>query len=129
MTNVSHLAESWVRLQTTEATATYRDELLRAADEIWELGHQAPMSCLDVIRRIASSTDDEFILSNLGAGPLEDLMVAHGTEVIDEVERLTSINNSFRMAVTCIWRQDMSDALWTRLSKLQLFYSSQPPKS
>ena len=49
-----------------------------------------------VIFYIFENSKNEFVLNNLSAGPLEDLLVYHGVEVIEDIESYTFKNKSFR---------------------------------
>lgn len=120
MNVISELADKWIALQTTDESSPEYKALFPASTKLWELSRKDPSTCLAVIEDIAGKTRDEHLLANLGAGPLEDLLVAHGEAVIDDIERLVHVSESFRMAASCVWRRtSMSDSLWGRLMKLR----------
>jgi hypothetical protein len=47
------------------------------------------------------------ILSNLGAGPLEDLLVVHGDKFIDRVELLARQDRQFRKSLGIVWKNNV----------------------
>ena len=58
------------------------------------VGNQ-PSMALHIITEILAATDNKFVLPNLAAGPLEDLLCLHGSSVIDGIERLAEIGCAF----------------------------------
>ena len=59
-------------------------------------------------------TDKE--IATLAAGPLEDLVIKHGPEMIAEIEREAAGNDRFRRLLSGIWGQAHADpAVWRRV--------------
>ena len=52
---------------------------------------------------------------NLSAGPLEDLLVYHGHEVIDRVESEARSNPKFASLLGGVWKNAMADDIWRRI--------------
>ena len=59
--------------------------------------------------------DPDNLLGNLAAGPLEDLLAYHGSEMIDEVELLARRNPDFSYLLGGVWQNLMSDDVWKRV--------------
>lgn len=54
--------------------------------------------------------------ADIAAGPLEDLIVQHGTEIIGEIEALAASAPRFAYALTGVWPQDLDGTLlWARI--------------
>jgi hypothetical protein len=62
-------------------------------------------------------TDDQRAL--LAAGPVEDLLVWHGTEFIDRVEQEAIINPKLNYLLGGVWRREMPQAIWERIEKVR----------
>ncbi len=60
-------------------------------------------------------TDDQ--ISLLAAGPLEDLLVWHGSAFIDRVEEEAKSNVKFNHLLGGIWRREMSSEIWVRIER------------
>lgn len=52
---------------------------------------------------VVSLIDDEAVLCRIGAGNLEDLIEAYGSELIDGIEAAALGNDRLRAALRCVW--------------------------
>jgi len=77
-----------------------------------------PEECWKVILTILSIEKDDWILENLGAGPLEDLLVAHGPVIIDKLEKIAMRDPVFHRLAQFVWRNDILDDVWERLKRV-----------
>jgi hypothetical protein len=76
-----------------------------------------PERCWLVILRIFEEDQSDWLLSNLAAGPLEDLLVRHGERFIERVETLARQEPRFRFLTQMVWRNAISAPVWARLRK------------
>jgi Family of unknown function (DUF6869) len=80
------------------------EDFFWAWEEIHDLFDERPGEAVAVLIRIADAASDDVALSHLGAGPVEDLITAYGSEiVIDQVEEGARRNKNFRKALRCAW--------------------------
>lgn len=63
--------------------------------------------------------DNLRVLSNIAAGPLENLLVRHGDTVIELVEQRASHDEHFRKVLEGVWERDMKDDIWERIKRLR----------
>ena len=89
-----------------------------AFDQISRLCVDDPEACWQVIHAIRLLDSSDRILSNLAAGPLEDLLVAHGESFIGRIEELALQDARFRKLLSGIWRNKISEGVWARLRAL-----------
>jgi hypothetical protein len=61
----------------------------------------------------AASTD--FLLANIAARPLEDLLRFHGERFIDRVEEMTQSDPIFKKMLGAVWRNAIQDDVWNRV--------------
>lgn len=110
------LARNWIMLQYAERPSTEYDELmLNTYPIVMEMIDVDPKRSLDFILSVIMENDSDFILENLGAGPLEDILVYHGNEIIEEVERLAHKNIKFKLALKMTWRREILEHVWSRV--------------
>ena len=57
--------------------------------------------------------------SLLAGGPLETLLAWHGQAFIDRVEYEARNNDAFRQLLGGVWRQDMPDDIWDRITQVR----------
>ena len=55
---------------------------------------------------------------NLAAGPLEDLLVRHGAQVISEIEASANQDDLFLFVVSGVWTERMSPEIRDRVHAL-----------
>ena len=60
-----------------------------------------------------AESDDE--LFTIAAGPVEHLLGTHGTDFIDQVEKLAERDAKFSRLLTGVWKHTMTDEVWNRL--------------
>ena len=77
-----------------------------------------PALALQVIRDILHRDSSDKVVENLAAGPLEDLLVYHGPDVIDEIEALAAGDPEFRCLLGGVWRNKIRDDVWERVQAL-----------
>lgn len=85
----------------------------------WEAGdHLAshyPAQALGFVMATLALAPSDSVLSNLAAGPLEDLLVRNGDAVIATVERLARAEPAFRALLGGVWKNAIADAVWERV--------------
>jgi hypothetical protein len=105
--------ESWSRLDAEETADTALDrELPRNRPELcWKV-------LLEVLGRIDAETSSK-LFQVLAAGPLENLLAAHGDAFIDRVEAEAASNSRFALLLGGVWQNEMSSELWSRVQACQ----------
>lgn len=58
----------------------------------------------DLVRVLLRHAPDD-LLGTVAAGPLEDLVIGHGAELVDAIEAEAGGDERFRWALGCIWLQ------------------------
>lgn len=113
------LAKYWIELQNLPRDTHEADELMWAAFEVMNLSDHNPQKCFDFILEVLSQTDNEWVLTNLAAGPLEDLLSQHPNEGILLVEKEISRNTKLKHILQGVWQNMMPEETWQRLQKLR----------
>ncbi len=76
--------------------------------EVDGLVASAPEQALDVLMQLlAAAADDEEILAVIAAGHVEDLVVEHGTELLDRIVDTAKVNPLLGRALSGIWIDDL----------------------
>lgn len=120
---VRYLALSWrayAELSARLGIESYEAELIEwAYDDLDKLVVQSPETALKVILEVLEVCKNERSLNNLAAGPLENLLVNHGQNVVDEFIQRASNNQNFYGLLQRVWCGRMDEDV--RL-KLENFY-------
>jgi hypothetical protein len=53
----------------------------------------------------------------LSAGPIEGLLVYHGNEFIDRIEKESERNTKLKHFLGGVWKNAMPDEIWKRVQK------------
>ena len=95
------------------------NEALAWADRrINALSFHSPKKCWEVVLDIVSATDDEWVLTMLGVGPIEDMLSSYPEETIAMIERDAPQNSKLRYALANVWQSDTPDDVWNRLQAI-----------
>ena len=93
------IAESWIAMHLAgSGTQVYEDNFW-AFMKLDDLVYKDPFQALEIIKAIILTNSSEVILTNLGAGPLENLMCYNDSAVIDDIEALAKTNLCFKKAM------------------------------
>jgi hypothetical protein len=112
---IRQIAEAWAGIYTFPEGSEEHQERFWAYGRLWELIQDDPEDAWKVIQAIRQLDVKDWVLTNLAAGPLEDLLVYHGERFIDRVEVLSRRDPQFRKLLGGVWQNAMSDALWARV--------------
>jgi len=90
-----------------------------AFDELERLIERDPTRTWAVIRCILElGSQDEKVLDDLAAGPLETLLARHGRDVIEWIEAEAKSNPKFRDLLKGVWGNAIDESVWTRVQSL-----------
>jgi len=113
-----NLAEAWIKLQYLLRKSDARDELWWAWEQLDELCWTEPERAWDVIQEIIAQDQSDQILADVGAGPIEDLLVHHGARIIDRVELCARSNSAFTRMLGVVWKKSIPDEVWKRVKEI-----------
>src|ERR1700688_1979514 len=106
--DLNDLVETWIKLQVSTqkcgVNSPETDALFWAHKKLDSICRKDANLALSLIRKIQELTDDDFVLENLAAGPLEDLLVRHGREIITEIEAIAKADTKFRLLLQMVWQ-------------------------
>jgi len=88
-----------------------------AVSAVLYLDGDDPARALDIVFRIARACSDDWVLENLGAGPLENLIDGDQT-LLDPVALEVTSSPGLKFALQCVWQRDMSEDTWARLQRI-----------
>jgi len=81
--------------------------------------YEDPENAWLVIDSARRMTQDDRMLANIAAGPLENLLSKHGEQFIDRVEALAKADEHFAYLMTGVWeRNKMSESLVARIKAI-----------
>lgn len=95
------------------------DEKFWAVATLIAAARNEPDLCWVAILRLLSRAETDLQLSNIAAGPLEDLLVQHGHEFISRVERQSVTDPRFRELVSGVWQNAIPEEIWQRVQRIQ----------
>jgi len=116
---IADVATRWMQLQALPQDSSEAKQLMRAAIQVNMMTIQQPEECWKVVMKIFGETTDEWILTNLGAGPIESLLSRHPDMMLPMVEREAKTNKRFKDVLNNVWQNQMSDEVWQRLQAVR----------
>lgn len=111
------LIGAWITRYKVEGEADKfgEDSTYWAWEELNDICRSDPDLCWELILEILRADQSDRVLANLAAGPLEDLLVRHGSKVINRVESEARKDRQFKHLLGGVWKNAMSDEVWNRV--------------
>jgi hypothetical protein len=101
----------------------------RATVYLDNLVNSDPKNALELLAAIIECCTDNAQLAYVAAGPLENLFVYHGYEVINAVKEKADCSEKFQLALSGVWLDEDDDAIfphWRELMKQYNFIGDNP---
>lgn len=89
-----------------------------AWESVEHLVRHDPARAWLVVQELVRQASDDRQLSDIAAGPLEDLLVQQGAAVITAVEQEYASNERFRKCLWGVWGRSIAEPVWRRLEAL-----------
>ncbi|HJU20771.1 MAG TPA: hypothetical protein VJ770_30350 [Stellaceae bacterium] len=109
------IADAWLMLSYFPEKSEEHEKNFWAFERLSNLCENDPEAAWSVIEEIFQKDSNDLILSNLGAGPLEDLLAKHGAQFIDRIERRAAKDEKFRKLLGIVWRNEIPEDVWQRI--------------
>jgi uncharacterized protein DUF6869 len=94
--NLDALADAYLRRHTEK-----RKEDQWASGQVDDIVHDEPDKGLEITLLLLNKAgDDDAILAYVAAGPLEDLLRLHGSQVIDRIEQESKDDSRLQLALS-----------------------------
>lgn len=93
------------------------EALFWAYEEFDALCRRQPEVAWPLILEVLVRTENEFVLENLAAGPLETLLACHGSQMIARVEARAKEDRRFKWLLAGVWQNLIPDAVWDRVQR------------
>lgn len=121
MEQIQEVAQRWINRWSTPAGSKTPEAI---ADDSWlELPVENPELCYGAILHALKSVPADPanpVFKNLAAGPLEDLLAAHGPVLIEKIETEARRNPAFNLLLGGVWQNTMSPQVWSRIQTARL---------
>ncbi|OYV07052.1 MAG: hypothetical protein CFE26_03020 [Verrucomicrobiales bacterium VVV1] len=113
------LVIGWIALQKAPINSENHHEAFWSFTLMDALVENFPEEALDVIKRILEHDDSPEVLGSTAAGPIEQLLVSHGSRMIDAIEEEARTNPRFQYALGGVWRSDALPEVWKRIEAVR----------
>lgn len=114
---------SWIRLQTVERNSQEYENEFWSFEKLDEFCRTEPEDAWRVIVEIYRRLPDERVISNLAAGPVEDLLVHHGHRTLVWIRRYCADDSGFVELLKMVWKNSISEEVWGGITRLIKSYS------
>lgn len=122
--SLDELTKSWIRFHDVEGNLGEHDPDFWSFDCLSDWCDVRPDYAWDAIIKIYSTRPSEKVLSNLAAGPIEDLIVHHGQIVLGWIDQYCNHDANFVKVLQMVWRNAIEADVWAELTRLIKKYSS-----
>jgi len=125
---IDRTADDWIAYTRLPNSNRAAEEVIERAWVLNDLVLQQPSLAWEIIKNVinrfsegevfaSGETEAQRILANLGAGPLEDLLEAHGPSLIDVVENEARRDRRVMWTMGCVWTSSRSDELGAKVKR------------
>lgn len=115
-------AETWIKNCSDAisfgAESAIAEQTFWAYEALNGLCRSDPEQALVIICMILEMNPDERVLSNLAAGPLEDILVRHGIDVIKKIKEIIPVNKKFTELLRQVWTGRMASSIKKALNDI-----------
>ena len=112
----SDVVAGWIDLQTAPEGSAEYEESFWSSMLLDDLVENFPEEAFDVVLEIMKLDRSIPIVGAIAAGPIEDLLVRHGSLIITKVEQHAKASHKFASMLGGVWKRDMDDSIWMRLT-------------
>lgn len=112
------LAEAWIRLHAIPEDSPERVHFFWAYGRLSDLVQESPEEAWQAIQTIRLLDQSDQIISNLAAGPVEELLASHGENFIERFELTARNDDQFKRLLGAVWRNEISDVVWERIQEI-----------
>lgn len=109
------LVSGWIRYHHAAHAGMQSQADFSPVDQVMELVSSQPEDAWAFVLAVLHEDASDCIQGNLAAGPLEDLLVNFGEEIIERVEQEASVNPAFAHLLGGVWRNSIDADVWRRL--------------
>ena len=95
-----------------------KKKLFWAVSELMDISLSAPEECWNICLDIIKKTNNEYVLANVGAGPIETILCNFPDVTICLIEKEISKNEKLKQTLANVWKSNMPDSVWNRLQSV-----------
>jgi hypothetical protein len=110
------IADGWVLSYLVSSSMTH-PERERAQDRMIDLAAEQPIAALEAISLVLDHTADEWVLTNLGAGPIESLLHSAPRPTLKLLATHPRAN-AVAIAIANVWAGSLEKAVAEELARL-----------
>lgn len=100
------LIHDWIAFHYAKEETPEYEELRWAEKALSNLSYENPLICLELVLGILNSDTSDRVIENLAAGPVEDMLIEKGDQVIDLIEEQALKNPYFKKLLGGVWLND-----------------------
>lgn len=116
------LVKGWIHAQSFDVESSEYDEVCWAIDELYHLAHDKPDQLLKIVLDILNIDSSKKIIRALGAGVLEELLVSHGDEYIQDLLKIADSNSNFKECLGFVYidEGDVSPHVYEKVQSIKM---------
>lgn len=111
-------AKKWITLVNMDTDSPEYDLLFNELMPVMDWPSENPDLCWEFIQEVLNQTDDEKILYDLAAGPIESVLAHNPHKSIVILEDLSKKLPKLRNILDGVWQNLMPDDVWKRVQNL-----------
>lgn len=110
------VVKGWIDLHLAPQNSPEYEESFWSFSLLNNLVSDFPHDAFEVVLAIIDANHSDPVIGSLSAGPVEDLLVEHGADIIEFVEIEAKRSPIFACMLGGVWRSSMDESVWCRLN-------------
>jgi hypothetical protein len=112
----SKLINAWISYHKNDTSISETNDQFWAWEMLDNFVSEQPELAWEVILGILTEDQSDVVMTNLAAGPLENLMARHGRCFIDRIDQQARKNSKFRFLLNGVWNSNIDPSILEKLS-------------
>ena len=116
---IGQFVDKWIKFHDMLEEDPRRDDYWPEVSEVMDWHYSRPERLWQFILLVYRRKPSQRVVSNLAAGPLEDLLSIHGYKFIERIMTLARTDIDFNHLLGGVWQNAMPDEIWKILQAVR----------
>ncbi|MFD1122149.1 DUF6869 domain-containing protein [Methylophilus flavus] len=111
------LINAWISYHKNGTSTSQTNDQFWAWEMLDKFVSEQPELAWEVILGILAEDQSAVVMTNVAAGPLENLMARHGRSFVDRIDQQARKNSEFRFLLNGVWSSNIDPAILKKLTR------------
>lgn len=118
MDEINKVADAWIAAQSFDGNS-WESPGWWAVEKTYEWERKDPESLWKFIKVVNSRENIPKVVASFAAGPVEQLVAAHGEAFIDRIVEYARKDPKFNYVLGGVWKHSTEDTVWEKILQIR----------